>query len=248
MSEVLTLPVTDEPKRTFCRTPTAAGILSMLGHCYRERDMGLLIGAPGVGKTTTLRHYAATERNVWLATMAPSASALVPALTRVAEAIGTHAPATGAISVHDAICRRLRDLGPGGLLLLDEAQHLCDQSLEELRCIHDSAEVGIVIAGNATFVTRFAGKVKAAAFAQLTSRIGAKMFLKEPMPEDIAALCDHHRVAGKKSRVLLERHAGIGGGLRIVGKLIRHAERLAEGRAIELRHLQDATAALGLSV
>lgn len=42
----------------FVMTPTAEAIVSLLDYCQRYAELGLIVGDPGVGKTTAIAHYA----------------------------------------------------------------------------------------------------------------------------------------------------------------------------------------------
>lgn len=241
-------------KANWAPTPTAEAIHNLMRQCQFGPDIGLIIGAPGAGKTTALQRYVSeADHRVWLCSMSPSASALVLGMLRVCEVLEEYPVKTGAADVRDAIMRRIdrstsfREYGC--LLVFDEAQHMSDQLLEEIRCIHDATGAGIVLCGNASFPSRFKGKMGVAMFAQLTSRIGARIELKEPTAEDIAAICGAHGIEGQRAIGFLKRQTGQGGGLRIAVKIIRLAGGVAgDGVAIRLQHLQAAAVMLGVSL
>jgi len=70
MSKIVNLPRTAPATKKgasfeFITTPTASEILSALSICQRKGWMGSVIGAPGIGKTTTFHHYASTRPIAW---------------------------------------------------------------------------------------------------------------------------------------------------------------------------------------
>jgi DNA transposition AAA+ family ATPase len=143
--------------------------------------------------------------------------------------------------MHDELCRKLRDGHGANVILIDEAQHLTNQTLEEFRCIHDETGVPIVFSGNATFQTRF-NRAKGAVFAQLTSRVGMHLKIWESSEEDIRAYCQHHDIEGEKETLFLVRQAKASGGLRTLVKLLGIARSLTNlGEPIKIDHLKSAT-------
>jgi len=45
-------------------TPTAEAIISVLSYCPQYGELGLIVGDPGVGKTTAIIHYVETTAHV----------------------------------------------------------------------------------------------------------------------------------------------------------------------------------------
>ena len=200
-------------------------------YCQSQRDMGMIVGPPGCGKTYAAIDYLENNPNVYLATLNPTFSAVGPGLARVSAALGlTGAVAAGYVTHIRLIDRFLEhdsaDAAP--LLIIDECQHAGDALLDELRAIHDEAKIGLLLTGNAEFSKRFSGH-GAAAFAQLTSRIGARLELGPPALADIAPICERYGISGKAELAHLLRLAQGIGGLRVVAKLVALAETLNGG-------------------
>ena len=227
----------------FCTTPTAKAILDLVAYCRDTKGMGLIIGNPGVGKTTALTQFAITFYEAKLCSMSPAHSSMSGALKRVCDALETF-PSRSVCETHEVICNALKWRQGVNVLMFDEAQHLTNQTIEELRCIHDETGVAMVFAGNATFQSRF-NKAKGAVFAQFSSRISMRLELWEPTAEDIQAFCDHHKISGDKEFEFLSRHAKSSGGLRTISKLINVAYPLSgQENPISLAHLKAAAGML----
>lgn len=141
-----------------CNTPTAASITALLGYCQDFGELGVVVGEPGVGKTAAVKSYVAGRAGVWLVTLSPSTSALVPCLTLICTTIASFAPNTGALDVRGAILNRLRCYLDPCPLIIDEAQHLSDQAIEEVRALHDQAGMAVVFVGNRGLVDRWQNK------------------------------------------------------------------------------------------
>ncbi|MEX2617281.1 MAG: AAA family ATPase [Alphaproteobacteria bacterium] len=203
------------------------------------RDIGLIVGAPGVGKTTTLRWYREQNPNTRYCLMNPAVASMSAALQLICKALTGYSPQRAA-EIHHVMCNATEWQQGPELLIIDEAQHLNDLTLDSLRCVNDETGLPIVFAGNHTLRNRY-NNTKRASFAQFTSRIGPKLFLDESTYSDIAALARHHGVTDRKAVAFLERHS-IHAGLRYVGKLLAIA---GKGGPVTLATLKEASMSLG---
>ena len=232
-----------ERNARFCVTPSAEAILGVLRTCMSHGYMGAVVGAPGVGKTSTLRWYAGDVAEAHYCVMNPSQSFMAAVLTLVCEALDMVAPMR-APQIHDVICNWARWQGQGHMLLIDEAQHLNDRCLDELRCIHDETGMAMVFAGNHSLRGRLADP--RAAFAQFLSRVGPRVDLEYCLAADAAALAHHAGVRDPRAVAWLERQAlGGVGGLRHVARLLTLARKEAGSGTVGVPHLQSAAVDLG---
>ncbi|MDP1967153.1 MAG: AAA family ATPase, partial [Reyranella sp.] len=158
-------------------TKTARRIHACLTFAQRGK-IAAIVGDPGVGKTAALAQYAATGTNVWQVTMSPSTASLNAALLALMRAMG--ARRLGGASEAISVMIRDKVAGRGGLFLIDEAQHLSERALEEIRAIHDDTGVGVALTGNREVLTRIEGAGRTAAFAQLFSRVSIRMVIPAP--------------------------------------------------------------------
>ncbi len=134
---------------------------------------------------------------------------------------------------------REKVVGRQGLFLIDEAQHLSERALEEIRAIHDDTGVGVALVGNREVLTRIEGAGRTAAFAQLYSRVSIRHVFGQPETEDVASTSERamlRKVALKPG----------GGGLRSLTKTLELATLLAQqaGEDRVLDHLEGAWAQL----
>lgn len=208
----------------FVLTPTAERILPVMAYAQAAPDISVIVGAAGVGKTTALNQYKAQTPNVWLATMTPSTAGVSPMLRELCIEMGLDTRNAGELA--RAIERKAR--ASGGLIIVDEAQHLSRPALEQLRSIHDRAGIGIVLAGNPAVLGRLEGDRKAE-FAQLFSRIGMKLTLTRPKAGDVTAILDAWGVTDTDESKLLATIAGKPGALRGLDKCMVLATMVAAG-------------------
>lgn len=209
----------------FVPTPTAEAVLATLEHAQYMPEMCVITGAPGVGKTSSGRWYAARNPNVWLVTAEPAMSSPRALMDELAEAIGVQDRGLSSQKLSRSLARRMT--GSTGLILIDEAQHLTSQTLDQLRMFHDLASVGIALMGNESVYARLEGGTRAAQYAQLFSRVGMRLQRPRALKGDVEKLLDAWEVAGKDERALLHAIAKKPGALRNVTKALRMAHMLA---------------------
>jgi DNA transposition AAA+ family ATPase len=223
----------------FVRTTAAAKITNGLDYAQLAADLVVVIGAPGVGKTETLENFRREGSNVWLATMSPDTSGKVPMLQELGFAFGLDLTG-GAAGMRRQIAARVRNTG--GLIVVDEAQHLDGKALETLRTIHDTTKIGMVLCGNPKLLTNMA------ALPQAYSRVGCCVSLGKPSTSDVRALAERFDVTGGDELDFLSGLAQHPGGLRCVVKTLRlgmmHAS--GEGVAVAVEHLAAAWSELAL--
>lgn len=128
------------------------------------------------------------------------------------------------------VINRLRDTG--GLLIIDEAQHLTTAALDLLRALNDRAGIGIAWIGNEPLRGRIEGMGREASYAQIFSRVGMWKSRHNPTKADLNQLIDAWGVEGEPVRKTLRWIGSREGGLRELNKTLRFAWFLAgsEGR------------------
>jgi DNA transposition AAA+ family ATPase len=224
----------------FVATPTALAFLDVLEHAQFVPDLVIITGGAGVGKTTAAEEHQRRQPNVWLMTAKPSVSSTSAVLDAICEALTV--TETVASRRNRALIRRLT--GTQGLLIVDEAQHLTTQALDELRSIHDEAKIGLALMGNHEVYARLEGGSRKPQFAQLYSRVGMRIARPRPLAGDVEALLEAAQIEGVDERKLLRTIAAKPGALRGMAKTLRVAGILAasDGDAVTRQHLVDAWA------
>ena len=238
---VYQLPRPPEEPAHFCRTPAAKRMLHVIELAMDMAVLGTIITPPGGGKTTTLLYFAESTPGACYAVMNPTHNSMTAMLAAVCEALDCR-PTKSNADTHDIICRAI-EWGRAKVLLVDEAQHLTDRCLDQLRCIYDEAGVPVVFAGNATLRDRFDGG-KRAAFAQLTSRIGPRLELTSTTAADVGALAGHYGIADREAVSWLKKRCTGTGGLRMATHLMKLGAELAGKDAARLSHLKEAAGIL----
>ena len=140
----------------------------IISEAIAEKEIGLIYGFAGSGKTTTLKEFARANPNVVLieATCHTSAKVL---LEDLCEALKIDA--TGGLSTKlKAVARFLKSSDK--VIMVDEAEHLPLKALEDLRRIYDFSRTPLILFGTEILLKNLMGKNKE--LRQLYSRICGK--------------------------------------------------------------------------
>lgn len=228
---------------SFIETKTGREILDLLQFAQTLKDMGLIVGSPGVGKTIAVDFYRATRPSVYVATMEPAKSSVHHLLLELANVLKISEKS--AIAISDAVIKRLRDRD--ALLVFDEAQHLQSAAIDQIRTIHDKAGCGVVLVGNESVVSKLGDPERTPQLAQLYSRIGLRLNINRPKQADVDALTAAWSVSDKEERQFLKLVANKPGALRALTKTLVAAGAMAAGHeeARHLGHMRDAWSRVG---
>jgi type II secretory pathway predicted ATPase ExeA len=261
VTEVIQLPRQPErgkPAKGW-QTQACDAIGDAIEHARRRRYMALITGPSGMGKTTAARLAAEAfleqeqDGAVFYAMMTEGTAGLQPGLQRIAHALRVPCPChVGAAEVHNAIVDSYRS--PKSVLIVDEAQVMCDALLNGVRNIWDELhmngrDIGIVLIGTPDLADRINGAARQRArhLAPLRGRLGACIALDPVSDHDVGMICQHHGIGGAQAEKLILRVANGRGGLHNVRRLMEQAHELAgEGKPLTLGHLKDAVALVGV--
>lgn len=228
----------------FCDTPSSQAVMAALSFAQIAGSIACIYGGAGVGKTTTIRRYQENNPNVWVLAATPSTARPGPVLYRICQTLGVRV-STQVHAMETNIVDRIRDTR--GLLVIDEAQHLCHRALDQVRAIHDTTGIGVVLAGNEIVYSQMTGGKRAPGFAQLFSRIGKRVYLDKPRIGDVDTLLDAWGITERKAREYCRLIGRRPGALRGLTQTLRIATMFAAGagEALELNHIKAAWADLG---
>ncbi len=223
----------------FVSTSVSKRIVTALEFAQVTGDLVVIVGEPGVGKTKTLGNFQQRGSSVWMATMSSDASGPVPALQELGAVFGLDLTG-GAAGMRRRIVNRVRDTG--GLVIVDEAQHLDAKAIEAFRGIHDATGIGMVLCGNSRITT------KVGQLPQVNSRVGRKIILRKVSRRDVVAVAGQFDIAGREELDFLHTISQFPGGLRCVVKDIRLAMFAADGEGVPVNagHLVAAWSELAL--
>lgn len=228
------------PAAGFVSTPTAGRIMAALAYAQMAGDVAVIYGAAGVGKTMAAQQYAASRPAVWMATMSPGHAGVTACLEEVALAVGIRDVPQAPAKILREVAARVR--GTGGLIVVDEAQHLGVAALDALRAIHDATGIGLALLGNDMVYGRMTGGSRAAYLDRLFSRIGRRLRVAAATQEDVAAVAAQYGANASWRAVRdVALKAGFGA-LRALTKTLRLAAMMAQAAGEQLAEAHVAAA------
>ncbi|WP_134689330.1 AAA family ATPase [Escherichia coli] len=236
-----------EPPR-FVETQTVKQIWTSMRFASLTESIAVVCGNPGVGKTEAAREYRRTNNNVWMITITPSCASVLECLTELAFELGMNDAPRRKGPLSRALRRRLE--GTQGLVIIDEADHLGAEVLEELRLLQESTRIGLVLMGNHRVYSNITGGNRTVEFARLFSRIAKRTAINKTKKADVKAIADAWQINGEKELELLQQIAQKPGALRILNHSLRLAAMTAHGKGERVNedYLRQAFRELDLDV
>jgi len=207
-------------------TPTSKRILGDLRYAQVAADLVLIVGAAGIGKSKTIEQYQAIAPNVWHVELSAATGSLLAVLEEIAIRVGLRDYVRSASYLQRAIATKVRNTG--GLLVVDEAQHLTVQAMDGIRWFNDKCGIGLVFAGNERVYTQMTGGNRAAYLDRLYSRVGKKTLIKRATQGDADAIIKAWGIDDGKCRERIRDIAAKPGALRVLNKVIRLAATYAQ--------------------
>lgn len=220
------------------QTSTMREIKKSLGLIHAMRKMGVIYGPAGLGKTESARRYVDDTPGVHLVTAAPDCKSVAGIIFILHQALFKEDFKVNPRVARAAIVNRLA--GSDKMIIVDDADELTNEAIEELRAIHDASEVPIVMIGTEMLLERLIHPRSRRILARVSSRIPVRRLFKlEPSYQDLKLVCDAYGVQDKE---VIKRLADKGkrGGLRLAVHQIKIAKLLAGNEAVNLKHLIDA--------
>lgn len=213
-------------------TPTAIELTDTLLFAQMMPEMVVVTLGAGMGKTMTANAYRDLRPHAYLVTMRPTTATVHGMLLEFAQALDV--TERNAAKLDRALGERLRRNGRNTLLIVDEAQHLNDQAVNQLRYFLDIYGVGIALLGNEELYGRFGGAKVTPAYAQIHRRIGKRMRRLQPLAADVEALLSAWDVKDPEVRKLARVIGRKPGALSQITKTLQLAGMYAAGEGREV--------------
>lgn len=168
----------------FMQTRLSRELITAFTYAQMVPTMAIVTVGSGMGKSITAKSYAATRPHVTHLELSPSSTRPYTMLAEIAEALGIDCRDTGKLK--GVISNALKRDGHHALLIIDEAQNLSEEGINELRHFRDVASCGLVLLGNEEGRTPYAARDPRHASAQVSRRIGHRLSVMKPYDEDVA--------------------------------------------------------------
>ena len=213
----------------FIETATARQIFKTLEFAQIANCMATVYGASGVGKTKAVQEFKKRNANVWLVTSSPSRASLSEILYEIALELGINDVPRRKGMLARLIEKKLENTK--GLLIIDEADHLTYEALEELRLLPEKVEIGLVLVGNDKVYSRMKGGIHPAhEYARLWSRNSKPTSIQKNKQADTKAVATAWGLnEDEEALKVMQSITETGGGLRILTQTLRLAGMVAKG-------------------
>lgn len=225
----------------FIRTATGGEIFNVLLYSQISAGFTMVVLPSGSGKTTAARHFVATRPHSWIATVSPHTKTVHGLLIELATELDVHEynPAR----LVRAIGRKLQRIGDGTLLIVDEAQNLVPDAINQLRHFVDNYGCGVTLIGNEETGSAFLkDRGSVASRAQVVTRFDRRLRTERDPAGDALMLIDAWGIEDADCVKFLAGVATKPGALRNVDRTVRAAymSALGSGEEIALKHLTAA--------
>ncbi|AKL43332.1 TPA: AAA family ATPase [Serratia marcescens] len=212
----------------FVQTPTVLQIWGAFQYAQLARCITVIHGNPGVSKTTAVREFVVGRPNVWTIKASKSRASVLECLFDLALAVGIDQPICRRGALSRQILQRLSRTG--GLLIIDEADVLEYDTLEEIRILQEETDIGLALIGNHNIYKRMTGNnSRNVDFARLFSRIAKRVVINQPRKGDIEAVAKAWGLVDNE-RDLIHWLAKQPGALRITFFVLRLAATFAQAQ------------------
>ena len=211
----------------FLDTPTSREVIDTLLYAQMMPEMVVIVLGSGMGKTTTADHYEKSRPNTFKVTMRPTTGGTYSMLQELGLALDV--TERNPARLDRAIGLKLKRNGRHTLLMVDEAQNLADNAVNQLRYFLDEYGCGIALLGNEEVYSRFGKSEPRDGYGQIHRRIGKRVRRLQPLRGDIEAILDGWSIADPAQRRLLSVIGKKPGALGQIEKTIRLAMMIAVG-------------------
>ncbi len=223
----------------FVQTSVAKRLLTALRQTRTRGHMGIGASESGLGKTKSLKWFCASDPRAVFIMADPTLlrKGVYPFLIRLRMALGLGegrrgSPAEAYLSIIEALQSSPK------LLIFDEAQFLTREALDQIRCLHEAADVPIFFSGNEElYEGGLLTGMRPAAFTQFSSRVTVvEQIGRRDIRSADAVLVAAEMIGPDLAEELAEPlHAQTqrDGGFRALVTLLQRAHEIGRGRATE---------------
>lgn len=229
-AEVVAQRMVEEPD--WVETETSGRITTLLKIAQAQPGMVVVNTVPGMGKTKAAEQFCKTVPHAVMATMTPTTSKPTSMLQSLARAAGLGRVAPG--DIQHKLGAKLERNGRSTILIVDEAQNLSTDAVNQLRYLLDKHGCGIALLGNEELYSKLGSSKPDPAYAQLHGRVSARMRVMKPTEKDLRTLIDGWDIHDPEMRKLCTYIGKKPGSLRQISVTLKLAWQLANMEQREL--------------
>lgn len=184
----------------FADTTIAKRIMNTIKNCQIQGKLGCIFGDAGVGKTTSIKQYCKENSLAVMLTMSPAFASVAGFNEKLSEQINIKER-----SSRHFYAKAVNRLSSSGMVvIIDEAQHMTNNTIEHIRCMCDESGAGFVLVGNEMVYKRIDGDGRPE-FAQWRSRLGGEplhLMVNQFKREDILSIFEPYKVPQESIEIL----------------------------------------------
>lgn len=224
----------------FLELPTAKRIMNLMTIAQSLSSWSMVYEGAGVGKTKAAEEYQRNNPNVWIITASPFCKTSAFVIGELADQLGIRGSRNTIANLTKAISKELNDRN--GLVIIDEAQYLSDDTLNGIRILIEGKAGGMLL-GNDVVRTRMTATRSKVNMKAFWSRVISPALIKHPQPEDIEMFV---RAWGIDDKSIIKFAKDITpqteGQLRSLDNILKLASSTAKVRdeVLEVRHVERA--------
>lgn len=222
----------------FVETQISKKIWMALQFAQSQSDVVAVTVPSGFGKTHTLEQYKSTKPHVHLVTMSPNSKKPHGMLMELARKLGVHQ--NNATKMVHPIGKKLERVGNGTLLIMDEAQNLETDAINQVRHFADIYKCGIALVGNNEVYQRLTASHDGPSHAQIKSRMAMVVNDDRLTTSDINMVLNAWSIDDPDMRKFLTGICRKDGAFRQAEKTLQLANIIATGagKSIDLETLR----------
>lgn len=168
----------------FVMLPTTKNLMGIMQVSQSLKRWGMAYEGSGVGKTEAAREYQREHPNVWIVTVSEFARTSMAVVDELAEQIGVDVQGMTLARKNARLMKALD--GAHGLIVIDEAQYLSDNTLNGLRILAEG-RAGVVLLGNDMVRSRMQATRSIINLRPIWSRTIRPMRIETSSADDITA-------------------------------------------------------------
>jgi len=207
----------------------------------------LITGSAGIGKSATIADHCQSNTKALPVELLQTHKSLRGLLVTIANVFGVYTDRVRTQEVYNILTYRAEDCAERGeYIIIDEIQNAGADGIRSLLGLHEQTGMQMVLVGNEAAIKRTSAN--SAIYDQIDSRLGIRLALARPLPEDIQSIGIEYGVEGADAyRALLAFESK--SDIRRTVRLLQDARKLVgEMGPIRLPDLRDAATFRNLDV
>jgi len=210
------------------KTNVFKSVIDTIRTVHIEKEIGVIYGEAGIGKTTAIKEYVKTEPNAILIEADHGYTARV-IFGELHKRLGLGEPSYRLHEVTTSVIKKLKN--SERILIIDEAEYLPYKALDMVRRIYDKAGIPVVLVGLPALISNLRGRC--GEYQQLYSRVGIATSLSKLNSNDIFEFVSK-KFNNPKANLLKDFCVYSKGNARHLTKLINRSSNLAKLNECEL--------------